>query len=182
MPANPFRTPEAYDTLALGGEYLPGLINVGKPSRKFKIDKKEGPGTSGDTITYRGKRTVEFVIEGTLWEEEQFDEYDEKLPGFEPDDRKVKALDVIHPTLERLKIRSVLIVEIVPPWHVGKGEWRYQFGVNEYKPPPKGANATGTPNGSTGANKTDRTAEKAPAAKSEQEKEIDRLLKLAKEP
>lgn len=177
MSANPFRVPEAFDTCALAGEFLPGLAKVGAVKRAFKWDKKEAPGTQGDHITYRGSRLVDFVIELTMWEEEQIDEWDLKRPLFEPDAKKIQALDVEHPVLERQKVRSVVVAEIVELEHKGGGLWVVQLGVNEYKPPPK-APATGNPKGST--NKTPTPAgETAPSA---QEQEIARLLAEAKKP
>ena len=186
--ANPFLLPEdpfdnPFDTVVIGGEYMPGLASVGKPKRTFKWDKKEGPGTQGDSLTYRGSRLVDFVVDLTFWEAEQVDEWDAKSGGLEPDPKNIRALDIVHPTLERLKVRSIVVVEITELFHKGKGEWGVQIGVNEYKPPPK-ANASGTPKGSASSSGKDGAgaAAKAPTAKSEQEKEIDRLLKLAKEP
>lgn len=183
MSANPFRVPEAFDTVVVAGEYLPGLAKVAKVKRTFKWDKKEGPGTQGDSITYRGSRLVDFVIELSLWEEEQIDEWDAKRPMLEPDARNVRALDVVHPVLERQKIRSIVVAEIVELDHQGGGLWTVQIGVNEYKPPPK-ANATGSPNGSKSSSGKDGSgaAAAAPAARTEQEKEIERLLAIARQP
>lgn len=186
MTANPFLMPEdpadnPFDTIALGGEYMPGLANVGKPKRTFKWDKKEGPGTKGDTITYRGDRLVDFVIDLTFWEAEQVDEWDAKSGALKPDARQIRALDCSHPTLDRLNVRSVVVTEITELFHRGGGAWGVQIGVDEYRP-PVAANAT--PKGSSGANAKNGAgaSAKAPTAKSAQEQEIDRLLKLARQP
>lgn len=180
MSANPFRVPEAFDTIVISGEYMPGLVNVGRTKRVQKWDKKEGAGTTGDTLTYRGKRSVDFVIQVTMWEEEQIDEWDDKQPMLEVDG---KAHDVVHPILERLKVRSIVIIEVPGLFHEGGGLWTAQIGVNEFKPPPKG-NSTVTPKGSANSNGKDGpgAAAKPTTAKSAQEEEIERLLKLAKAP
>lgn len=179
MSANPFRIPEAFDVVAIAGEYMPGLAKVAKIKRTFKWDKKEGPGTQGDTLTYRGSRLVDFVIDLTFWEEEQIDEWDIKRPALEPDPRAIKALDIVHPVLERQKIRSIVVAEITEIDHKGGGEWNVQIGVNEYKAPPK-ANATGSPAGSKGS--SGKGGDAPPSAQTEQEKEIARLLEEAKKP
>lgn len=188
MSANPFRLPDdpfenPFDTIIVAGDYLPGLARVGKVKRTFKWDKKEGPGTQGDTITYRGTRLVEFVIELEFWEAEQVDEWDAKRPGLEPDPRSIRALDVIHPVLERQKVRSIVVEEITELSYVKGGSWTVQIGVNEFKPAPK-ANATGTPSGSgsSSGKAGPGAADKAPTAKSAQEEEIARLLAEAKRP
>lgn len=181
MSANPFRVPEAFDVIALSGEYMPGLANVGRVKRVSKWDKKEAPGTAGDSITYRGKRLVDFVIQLTMWEEEQIDEWDDKQKLLEVDG---KAHDVVHPILDRLKVRSVVIAELPGLFHEGGGLWTVQIGVNEFKPPSKGGNSTVTPKGSANSTGKDGpgAAAKPTTAKSAQEEEIERLLKLAKEP
>ena len=179
MSANPLLVPEAFDTVIVAGDYLPGLANVGKVKRTFKWDKKEAPGTAGDSITYRGIRIVDFVIELTFWESEQIDEWDAKRPGLEPVTGAIKALDVVHPVLERQKVRSVVVEEIVELYPADAGAWKVQIGVTEYKPPPK-ANASGSPSGSK--NSSGKGSSAAPTAQSEQEKEIARLLEEAKKP
>lgn len=179
MSANPLVIPEAFDIVILAGLTLPGLADVGKVSRKFKWDKKEAPGTAGDSITYRGIRLVELVIELTFWTQEQIDEWDALRPGIEPVAGNVKALDVIHPVLERQKVRALVVSEIVELFPKLQGGWGVQIGVDEYKPPPK-ANASGSPDGSKGSSGTGSNA--APTAQSEQEKEIARLLAIAKQP
>lgn len=183
MSANPFLITDdpnenPFDTVILGGDYLPGLASVGKPKRVWKWDKKEAPGTAGDSITYRGSRLVDFVIKLTFWEPEQVDEWDSKSPGLIPDGKK--ALDIIHPTTDRLKVRSVVIAEIVELYPNGDGSWSVEIGVDEYKPPPK-VNATSTPKGSS-SNAASKPTDKSPTAKTEQEKEIARLLEEAKKP
>ena len=179
MSANPLLVPEAFDTIVIGGEYMPGLAKVGKPKRSFKWDKKEGPGTQGDSLTYRGSRLVDFVIDLTFWESEQIDEWDAKQPGLEPDPRSVRALDVVHPVLERLKVRAIVVAEIGGLEDRGAGEWGVQIGINEYKAPPK-VNASGSPNGSKSSSGKGGNA--APTALSAQEQEIARLLAEAKKP
>lgn len=188
MPANPFRLPDdpnenPFDTIVIAGEFMPGKADIGKPKRTFKWDKKEAPGTAGDSITYRGSRIVDFVIELTFWEAEQIDEWDVKRPALEPNPKAIKALDVNHPVLERQKVFSIVVEEIVELFHVGKGEWHAQIGCTEYRPPPK-VNATATPAGSaSGASKDGAgAAAKPPTAKSAQEQEIARLLAEAKKP
>jgi hypothetical protein len=127
---------------------------------------------------------VDFAIELTFWEAEQVDEWDAKRPNIEPDSRNVRALDIVHPVLERQKVRSIVVAEIVELFYRnGEGSWGVQIGVNEYKPPPK-ANATGTPKGSSNAGNKDGpgAAAKPKSAKTAQEEEIERLLAEARRP
>ena len=182
MSANPLLLPEAFDVIIVGGEYLPGLADVGKPKRTFKWDKKEGPGTQGDALTYRGSRLVSWVVELTFWEAEQVEEWDVKRPGLEPDPKNVRALDIVHPVLDRQKIRSIVVEEITELFPKLKGGWGVQIGFNEYKAPAK-ANASGTPKGSASSGgASGGSATKLPTAKTAQELELERLLAEAKRP
>lgn len=189
MSANPFLLSDdpnqnPFDAVAIGGEYMPGLARVwiaSKPSRKHKWDKKVGPGTVGDTLTYRGSLLVEFAIQLEFWEAEQVDEWDAKYPALSLAIGS-KAQDIAHPTLDRLGVRAIVLSEIVQlfPLGVAGCAWAAQIGVNEYRPPPK-VNVTGSPNGAAnGFSQGQNGNGKNPTAKSAQEEEIAKLLKEAK--
>jgi hypothetical protein len=170
------------DQVLIGGYLLPGLADIwksSKPSRKRKWDKKSGAGAVGETMTYRGEQTVEWVIDLTFWDETHVDAWDALYPQW-TDDGKT-AYDVTHPTLDRLRVKSIVIVEIVQLFPVlDKTAWAVQLGVNEYKPPAK-KNVTTTPDGSkSNSGKTEK--DKPPTAKSAQEIEIQQLLEEAKKP
>lgn len=186
MSANPFELSDdpsqnPFDIVYIAGGQLPGLASIwtgSKPSRKYKWDKKEGAGTAGDILTYRGSRTVEFVIDLTFWEADQVDAWDAMYPTLTPDGKS--GVDITHPTLDRLGVKSIVIEEIVQLFPKGGGQWGVQIGVNEYAPPPK-TNVTTTPNGSSNTTaKSD--ADKPPTAQTAQEKEIQDLLAEAKKP
>lgn len=167
-----------FDQVIIAGDYIPGLPSVWstKPSRKYKWDKKQGAGTAGDTITYRGIELVEFVIDVTFWEGPQVDAWDALYPKWTPDGKT--GLDITHPTLDRLGVKSIVIVEFVQLFFRDAGAWGVQIGISEFRPPPP-ANITTTPDGSkTNNTKTDQPA----TAQTAQEKEIQNLLAEAKKP
>lgn len=183
MSANPFLISDdpslnPFDIVILRGSQLPGLASVGKPSRKYKWDKKEGAGTAGDVLTYRGIRTVEFMIDLTFWLPEHVDAWDTIYPSLVPDGKT--SIDISHPTLDRLGVKAVLVEEIVQLFSRGAGSWGVQIGINEFSPPPK-TNATVTPNG-TGYEGGAPDQDKPPTAKTAQEKELAALLAEAKKP
>jgi hypothetical protein len=183
--ANPLRLPEAWDFVILGGDLLPGLAKIEGARRPFKWDEKEGAGTIGASLTYRGERLVPSAIVLQFWLEEQIDEWDSVRPRLKPDARNVKALDIVHPSLEDLEVRSVVVDEIGALEHKGGGLFEVRISVKEYKPPPK-ANASGSPSGSSSSSKSKGgaagTGNAPPSAKTEQEKEIERLLAEARKP
>lgn len=171
-----------FDQVLFGGYLLPGLADIwksGKPSRKRKWDKKSAAGASGETMTYRGELTCEFVIDLTFWDADHVDRWDALYPQWATDG--TTAYDVTHPTLDRLKVKSVVVVEIVQLFPIlDKTAWAVQIGVNEYKPPAK-KNVTNTPAGSK-TNSGSSEKDKPPTAKSAQEIEIQKLLEEAKKP
>lgn len=183
--ANPLDDPEVWDVAVIAQVEVPGLSKIKGASRKFKWDEKEGPGASGATHTYRGDRPAHFSLIVHLWEPEHFDEWADLAPLLVPDPKRgIRALDIYHPALESLGISAVVVEELGQPENDGKGLWTIEVKLSEYKPAPK-ATASGTPSGAasgkgkTGAN---GSANAPPTAKTEQEKEIERLLAEARKP
>lgn len=181
--SNPIDLPEDWDYAEIAGVETPGLCKVTGCRRLHKWDKKTGPGTSGSVKTYRGKDDKPFTVTLKLWEREHFDAWNELRALIEPSGNK-QALDFYHPTADDCGIKAIIVEEIGGVEHKGAGLFEVEISVSEYRPPAKG-NASGTPNGSkanAGAGGVGKAGEKAPTAMTEQEKEIQRLLKIAKEP
>lgn len=157
--ANPYLVPEDWDTLLLGGKETPGVAEVSGADRPYKIDEKDGPGTEGAILTYRGKRLAKFTVKLKFWlvtggDDDQLDEWDRFRPTLEQAANKkgVTALDVVHPALNDLGIKSVICDKIGQLVNEGKGLWSVTLSFIEYAPPKKG-NATKTPSSSkTGTN------------------------------
>lgn len=182
--ANPIDFPEVWDAIIIGGRASPGVCTVEGSARNFKWDEKEGPGAAGATHTYRGDRPSHFKVKIKLWLAEHFDDWDSFREALRPDPKKgIKALDVLHPALEDNGIRAVVVESIGEVKHEGGGLYAVELGLVEYRPPPK-ANASGTPKGASSSSKggSDGKGTAPPSAKTEQEKEIERLLGIARQP
>ncbi len=175
MSANPLVTPEAWNALIIGGEYTPGLAKV-TASRVHKWDEKKGKGAAGSTITYAGHDLAEGTISIRMWEAEQYDEWEAKVPAWLPDPKKPKALDVYHPQLEILKIRSIVVLELSGVDVATDGEMTCSIKFKEYQPPKP---AGGTPSGSAAHRKP---GDEPPNATSELEKRFADLYDEAKKP
>ncbi len=175
MSANPLLNPEAWDALIIGGEYTPGVAKV-ESSRVHKWDEKKGKGAAGSTLTYAGHDLAEGTITIRMWEAEQYDEWESKATAWLPDPKKPKALDVYHPQLEILKIRSIVILTLGGVEISSDGEMRAVLKFKEYQPPKP---AGGTPSGSTAHRKP---GDEPPNATSALEKRFAELFDEAKKP
>lgn len=175
MSANPLVTPEAWDVLIVAGEYTPGLAKV-TASRVHKWDEKKGKGGAGSTLTYAGHDLAEGTIEIRMWEEEQYNEFEAKAPAWLPDPKTPKALDVYHPQLELLKIKSIVIKKLGGVVVSSDGLMTVTIDFLEYAPPKP---AGGTPKGSVAHRKP---GDDPPNATSELEKRFGELFDEAKKP
>jgi hypothetical protein len=183
---NPIDFPALWDTIKIAGKQSPGIATItDSAGRPYKWDKKEGPGTEGDTKTYRGQRSSDFSITFLLWTREHFAEWDAFSPLLEYDASKgkaIKAVAIEHPGLNALKIRNVIVEFVGVPQPKSDGTTTIKVDFSEYYP-AKNRNATGTPTSAKSSSSSGPGAPKAPSqAKSKQEEEIERLLAEAKKP
>lgn len=181
--ANPLVSPEQFDFLNVAGTISPGVCKLEGSSRPYKWDIKDAPGTQGATETYRGWRPSEGIkFKFRFWTAAQIDEFfGTFLPLLQYDATKSnpKPINVLHPVLAANGITNLVTKEIGPLVDDGNQLWSVSVEFIEFRPGPK-KNATSTPN-STNINSKPGTGSK-PTAQDEQDKEIERLLKKAKEP
>jgi hypothetical protein len=155
----PISDPGSWDYVLLAGKRSPGVIPPGGVDfhRVFEWDKKKGKGTIGATPTFTGKPPAEGTITFHFWADSHFRAWDSFVAMFDYDPTKKEptALDVDHPELRRLKIKSLIVEKIGTIKDVGDGKWEVKIDCFEYTPPPKiSGNAVATPKGSAGDAKT----------------------------
>lgn len=182
---DPITNPEADDYVVLAGVVSPGLAIVKGFDRAYDWDIKKGKGALGATVTFTGRAPAEGSITFQLWTESQFTEWATFVALISVDATKKAptALDIYHPALAEVGVKSVVIKKIGARVHEGKGLYSYTIDMIEYFPPPKKA-AVGTPSGSkTSGNKSTGTPGTVPDPIAEaQQKEIRALLAKAGEP
>jgi hypothetical protein len=101
-----------WDICFINQQGLPGLARVeGKCHREFDIKKPRGSDSA--TITSVGQYPGKFDISLRIWTSQQLDNLQSIIPTLKPK-RGVKptAVDVMHPALTLLGIRSLIIVEV----------------------------------------------------------------------
>lgn len=185
---NPLTLGRDWDTVRVGGKYPPGMVKLTGFERSFGWDVKKGKGQKGAVITLSEYPPAKGSIQIYVWEEAHFAQLNEFLEIFrydeskKPAERRTTAIDIWHPSLDRVGVDSVVCEKLGPLVHEGKGLYSQKVDLLEYWPPPKKKDESTTPKGSkSDAGKKKTGASTDPIADAKQA-EIKRLLDKAKEP
>jgi hypothetical protein len=143
---SPLKYPPVYDVLYVGGQPSPGVAVISDADRAHKWDVKDGPGTEGAVITYRGKPPAKFTSKHKLWLEEHFAAWNAWRVLLAPEGAKkdVQPVDLLHPALIEQEIFSAVVETLGAIVHEGNGLYSYTIKWLEYRPPAK-KNVTTTP-------------------------------------
>lgn len=148
---------ELYNKLKLAGVPSPGVVTLSGHKRNIDWDVKAGGAQDGASTTRKGKTPSEFTATFYLVKDLTI-ELDEFLMwelGFVPvlkatfDGTLPQAVDIYHPDLALLDIKSVVVKSIGGLEYDGKGGARVSVTFLEYVPPKKKQAAK--PKGSTTA-------------------------------
>lgn len=134
-----------YDHVLIAGERTPGIATIEGADAPKRLIKRRGYGLSGATVRDGGDELSEFKIFVDLFTAADFDAWTAFLPTIlrrrtEPATSifalpRQRALDIQHPFLEDLGIRSVMIGNVTQPKQVEAGRWRVEISVCEYREP-----------------------------------------------
>lgn len=145
---NPIQDEELFNSIELAGERSPGVVkSIAGHERKINWDVKEGSGQSGASSTLKSIPLRVITVTFFLVDEDQIASWPSfrqlcysTISGATP-----KALDIFHPDLAVVEIRSVVLASMGPPVHDGKGGQTIAVQFQEYAPPvPKGGSANGS--------------------------------------
>jgi hypothetical protein len=182
---NPFDDPREFDYVTVAGQVSPGVCVVSGAGLKEGWEVKTGKGIKGATLTRTHRPPIEFTLEFTLYDADTWDAWEafESVFEYDPVKKTGNAVEISHPLLARRHITSAVTKELGQPvYDPAATWWKVKIDMIQYSPPPK-KNATGTPGGSTSSSASTGGAPgaKTPqlSAQDEQQKEIDRLLKIA---
>lgn len=151
MSWNPYANP--IDHIVLAGQRSPGVADVEGAKRSREWDQKKGANNSGATLRFKGDALVAFTVKLRFYTPEHFTAWDSwkeliTKPAIEAS--KIRALDIEHPMLADLGIRSVVVKDFTQPEQTADGEFTVTIEFLEYKPPVKvvaraaGSNASST--------------------------------------
>lgn len=182
---NPIDQPQLWDYITIGQKNSPGYCELSEFKREQEFDVKKGKGTVGATVTFTGKPPVKGTIKFFLWTSDHFEEWESFRPllKYDPTKKAVQAIDIYHPALADIDVKSVVCEGIGSIVHEGKQMYSCTISLLEYLPPPK-KSAVSTPTGSQSIQKTNGNPPGTPPdpIADAQQKQIAELLKKASEP
>lgn len=155
---SPFATPELYDKYLLAGVRSPGVVAFTGHDRAENWDIKDAAGNAGAVSARKGNAPIEFTATHSLVidpiagvdQEAEWDEFAKIIEGT-ISGATPKAVDIFHPDLARVGIKSVVKKRIGGFVRDGLGGVTVVVAYLEYKPPvaktvtgAKGSGGSGT--------------------------------------
>ena len=139
----PLKNPGIWDHVIVGGQYNPGLCFIRGFKRANSFDVKMGKGSFGATITYKGRPPAKGVLVFQLHENghdtdtviEEWISWADVFQ-YDPTKSKITGVDIYHPALAAIKIKSIVCEDIGLITHKGKGLYEVEVSCLEYFPPP----------------------------------------------
>jgi len=142
--------PLAWDTIRIAGQAVPGLAQV-DAEREYQTDHKRVAGADGHTLTGFGHMPAKAKITLRIWTDEQLNRLDQLMPTLFPPPRRGRPqpVDVQHPALKRLYVRSLYFTKIGSLKSSRGGVYEMQLEAVEFLPVNATApSVTSTPKGS----------------------------------
>jgi hypothetical protein len=132
---NPLTNP--IDYILLAGERSPGIADVEGAATPRKWDSAQGYGMSGAVARYTGDELSEFSVKLRLYSDDDWLRWDfwKPLVAKAPIGTRPKALDIWHPFLEELGIKSVVVKNWKQPIQSADGEWTIEIVFLQYRKP-----------------------------------------------
>lgn len=135
MTWNPISSP--IDYVILAGKRSPGIAEITGGSSPRKWDERKGYAFSGARVVYRGMGLAKPTLKIKLSTVEHWAEWDEwkELVKKPPAMSRPRALDISHPLLDAIDVRSVVVEDVSQPEQTGDGEWTIAIKLIEYRKP-----------------------------------------------
>jgi hypothetical protein len=137
---NPYDAP--CDYFKLGGKRSPGIAEIVGAASVRNWDKREGYALTGSFSVFRGRGLAEFSARIRLYTIADWDAWHawkpivDKLPTSRGGRGPASGcLDIWHPLLEELDIKSVGVAKVKQPEQTGDGEWTIEIEFIEFRHP-----------------------------------------------
>ena len=180
---DPITNPQAWDTITVAGITSP-ICQIGEFKRAHEWDVKRGKGSDGATITFTGRPPAKGSVKFLLWTPAHFTLWQQFVPLFkyDPTKKAPQPVDVYHPALDDIQLKSVVTESIGTIQHEGNQLYSVTVEFLEYFPaPPK--SAVSTPTYSAASHTTSATPGKTPDPVADaQQAQIANLLTEASKP
>lgn len=134
MTWNPNTDPVDY--AELGGQRTPGVCEVMGAGSPRQWDEGRGPGLSGARLRFRGLRLGRPILRIKLVSEQDFADWEtfRSVVQRPPLGERPRALDIVHPILEDVGIRSVVVEDVSQLTQTDDGEWTVEIKLIEHRP------------------------------------------------
>jgi len=152
-PPDPIQNPLAWDKIEVAGVKNPGLAIVGEVKRKHVWDEKKGKGQPRATLTFTGaylaRVSIDFILlAGPDFKGGQYTDLEDWLTfsqqfQYDPTKMQPTAVDVYHPSLMMIGLKSFICEEIGAPFREVIGHYRARVSLIEFAPTPP-VNVTAT--------------------------------------
>lgn len=148
MTWNPITEP--VDFIVLAGKRSPGLAEVAGAGSPRLWDKRKGFGYSGAILVFRGVDLSSFSVKLRLFDEQDWADWYAWKPVVDtpPLGTRARSLDIQHPILDGLNIKSVVIDDVSQPTQTDDGVFEIEIKMTEFRAPkyalakPEGSTAT----------------------------------------
>lgn len=123
------------DKIKMGGQWSPGYCDIVGASSPRKWEELGGYGMSGALLIYRGWGIAHFSIKFRLYSEDDWQAWHafKPLVTRPPRNTRPRSIDVSHPLLEDLQIRSVVVEDLSQPEQTDHGEWTIEIKLIAYR-------------------------------------------------
>lgn len=135
MTWNPLDQP--VDHILLSGKRSPGIADVRGATSPRRYDERRGYGLSGATVVFRGIGLTRFTVELRLSTVQHWADWEAWKPLVDrpPLGTRPKALDVWHPYLEGLDVKSCVVEDVSQPTQVEDGVWAVEIKFIQFRRP-----------------------------------------------
>ncbi len=132
---NPIEAP--VDFVILAGLPSPGIAEVLGAGSPRKWDERKGYALSGASLVFKGNGLAKFTLQLRLYTIEHWEAWEAWKPLVmrPPVGERARALDIYHPFLDSLEIRSVVVEDVLQPQQTDDGEWTIEIKLIEYRRP-----------------------------------------------
>jgi hypothetical protein len=172
---DPFNAPTDYFLLA--GKKSPGVCEITGAGSPRKLDERGGYGLSGSTLVFTGVGLAKWSVKILLWLPEHFADYAQWRPlvARPPLNTRPRALDIWHPYLEALGIRSCMVEdEHQPEPEDDTGLFAITIDFKQFRAPRI---ALAKPDGSSAENANDPVQAQIEAVTGQNNNLLDRLAR-----
>lgn len=135
MAWNPYTEPVNYVMFA--GQRTPGIAEVIGANAPRRWDERESYGWSGAFIVYHGQKLSHFTVRLRLYTEQDWEDWAAFKPLVDkvPLGKRQGPLDLVHPQLAQVGIKSAAVEDVYIEELYDPGVWQIDIKMIEYRSP-----------------------------------------------